>query len=100
MFFMNGARTEIINTDFVERFLLVEKEDACLVIASYARGDETPVTLGRYTTKAEARDALYELLDAISNDSYEMPENTGTYKPMSDRINRYHGKKTKGHGGS
>ena len=45
MFIMNGMGTEIINTDYVERFLLVQKEDAVLINANMP---SKPVVIGRY----------------------------------------------------
>lgn len=41
---MNGMGTEIINADYVERFLLVQKEDAVLINANMP---SKPVVIGR-----------------------------------------------------
>lgn len=101
MFFMSGDGKSLINTDYVERFGINDKEDAYLVVASY--GDERkPITLARYLTLNEAMGALVELLRAISNNTemYSMSANTGAYIPPQKKQNGYHGKKSKGYGGS
>lgn len=101
MYFMNGARTELVNSEYVERFRVVEKEDACIVIASYSREGQ-PVTLARYGTLNEAMDALADLHRAIcdSETYYSMPMSTGAYMPPYRPRNGYHGKKHARHGGS
>lgn len=101
MYIMNGSRTELINTDHVQRFAIVKKEDACLIIASYG-AEAQPVTLARYKTQDEAAVALCDLNMAISNDeaSYSMPASTGVYRPPERPRNGQNGCKHKGHGGS
>lgn len=75
MYILNSYGHEIINSDFVERFCLVEKPDAALIIASYS-ADRPPVTMGRYQKGKEAEDALCELFTAIAagQSSFYMPE--------------------------
>lgn len=101
MFIMNGNRTELINTVHVRRFAIAQKEDACLVIASYSQ-ETNPITLARYQTFDEAVTALDDMHMAISYDeqSYRMPESTGVYKPVGRPRNGQNGCKHKGHGGS
>jgi hypothetical protein len=64
MFISNGAGNELINTALVERFRIVEKPDACLIVASYGQ-DCDPVTAARYGTLKEAQEALRELFAEI-----------------------------------
>ena len=60
MYILNPGADMIINSEFVERFLIVNKPDASLVIASYS-DSRPPVTLGRYKADecAEVFGALY-----------------------------------------
>jgi len=101
MFFIDGNRMQIIASVAVDPFRLVEKDDAVLVIASYGM-DTTPITLGRYQTTEEARDSLYDLLDALVNDEagYEMKASSGKKLPLEAPLDRYHGIKQKRRGGS
>lgn len=65
---------QCVNADYPERFCLVEKPDATLVIASY-RDDRPVVTLGRYKTLGEARGVFSQLIAAFSGDCavFDMP---------------------------
>ncbi len=75
MFIVNGGETKIINSEFVERFEVFPKSDACLIAAIY--NDVRPfVTIGRYKDKAEAQGAVRDLLSALSTkqDVFYMPE--------------------------
>lgn len=101
MFFMNGNRNEIVNANACERFCISEKEDAALVIASYGR-DRAPLTLGRYRTPTEAKEALDCLLAAFEDGKtgYSMMESTGAQLPMEWQRDPYHGVKQKRRGGS
>lgn len=99
MWFMNGNRTEIVNTDYVERFVIVKKDDAVLICASYS---ETRVkTVARYRDEKEACSALSELLRAISEnaDFYFVDGSTGGVESQNSET-RYHGRKRKNWGGS
>lgn len=73
MYILNGAESQIINSDFVERFCIADKPDAALVLASYGRERE-PVTLERYKGHEEAVEALKDLLIALAGGqmSYEV----------------------------
>lgn len=66
----------IIDSSFVERFCLVEKPDAYMIVASYSA--EHMVTIGKYKDRAEADSALYMLYRALGTDEpfYEMPDST------------------------
>lgn len=46
MYIMNAMQNTVLNSNFVERFLVADKGDAALVIASYSQ-DRSPVTMGR-----------------------------------------------------
>lgn len=75
MFILNSYGKEILNADFVERFCVVEKQDAALIVASY-NADRPPVTIGRYADAKEARSVLQEMFIALSGGEmlYYMPE--------------------------
>ena len=75
MYILNGAKDQIVNLDFVERVCISRKEDAALLVLSYGV-ENPPVTLSRYKTVAEARDALNDLYLALAGgqDFYELPE--------------------------
>lgn len=73
MYILNPGADMIINSEFVERFLIVNKPDASLVIASYS-DSRPPVTLGRYKADecAEVFGALYAEL-VSGGDGFIMP---------------------------
>lgn len=78
MYILNGAGMEIVNTDFVERFCVVRKEDAALIVASY-HTDRPPVTLARYAGVGEAQAALQTLFYDLAGGgkaALEMPESS------------------------
>ena len=74
VYILNQSKTEIHNSEFVERFCIAEKPDAALIVASMGR-DKQPNTMGRYKNIQEAREVLFELFSAFRSDedSYEMP---------------------------
>lgn len=74
MYIMNGAGTEILNADFVERFCMVKKPDATLIVASY--GADRYVTVARYQDVKEAEQAIGGLFGALAAGQayYDMPE--------------------------
>lgn len=77
MYIMTNNETQIINSDFVERFVIVEKPDAALIIASYTSANEPPpVTIGRYKDRKEAQDASKDMFYALASkfDCYTMPD--------------------------
>ena len=69
MYILNGKQTEIVNSEFVERFCAVEKPDAGLIVASYG-ADRPPVTLARYKDMTEAVSNLGALLGALADGQY------------------------------
>ncbi|MCD7805423.1 MAG: hypothetical protein LUH03_09860 [Oscillospiraceae bacterium] len=64
MFIMNERDTEIVNSDYVERFTITDKGDAVLVSASFGY-NRPAATMGRYKGMKEARDALAGLMSAL-----------------------------------
>lgn len=78
MYILNGAEMEVVNTDFVERFCVVRKDDATLIVASYSSA-RSPVTLARYASVGEARAALRTLFYDLAGggkQAFEMPESS------------------------
>lgn len=77
MYILSNGGKEIINSGYVERFCMAEKEDAALIVASYG-SSRPPVTMGRYADKPEAMRALESLFWSLSRQeaSFEMPEST------------------------
>lgn len=77
MYVMTSNGAQIINSDFVERFVLAEKPDAALILASYTSANEPPpVTIGRYKDREEAQGVLSDLFSALASkfDCYTMPD--------------------------
>lgn len=75
MYIMNSEGTQIINSEFIERFLISEKPDAVLVVLSY--GNERPAkTLARYKDLREAKSAMGDLMAALAGGQayFTMPE--------------------------
>lgn len=74
MFILTSDQKCIVDSSFVERFCLVEKPDACMIVASYSA--ERMVTIGKYKDRAEASDALSNLFRALAydEDRFEMPD--------------------------
>lgn len=75
MYILNGNGTQIVSSEFVERFCVVEKEDAALIVLSYS-AERPPVTLARYKDVSEAKETLSDLFGAIAGGQacYTMPE--------------------------
>lgn len=74
MYIMNSECSQIINSDFVERFCIFDKVDNWIMVASYTDA-RPPVTLARYKSKNEAQDALGDLFAAMSGGqaNYTLP---------------------------
>lgn len=96
MYIMNAMQNTVLNSDFVERFLVADKGDAALVIASYSQ-DRSPVTMGRYKDKKEAQDALGNLFSALygGQAGFTMPDSVLYYEEIEKKDSR-----TKRKGGS
>lgn len=66
----------IVDSRFVERFCIVEKPDACLIVASYSA--DRVVTVGRYADRKEADAAfgcLFNDLGEFGDDrTFVMPD--------------------------
>lgn len=86
MYILTSDEKSIVDSGFIERFCIVEKPDACLVVASYSA--DRAVTIGRYADRNEADHAFSSLLNALA-------ENSDTYAfTMPDSV-LYHGEKSK-----
>lgn len=75
MYIMLAGGRQIVNSEFVERFCISEKNDAALIVASYS-DVRPPVTMARYANMDEARGVLCELMGALSGGQgyFTMPE--------------------------
>lgn len=96
MVIMSADGKQIINSDIPERFCMVEKPDAVLIVASY-RDDRPPVTMARYSDMDEARDAMGALMAALAGGQ------SCFYMPLSrlfDQERTIHDARTKRKGGS
>lgn len=60
MYIMNSEGTQIINSEFIERFLISEKPDAVLVVLSY--GNERPAKRWHGTKICARQKALWAIL--------------------------------------
>ena len=96
MYIMNAMQNTVLNSNFVERFLVADKGDAALVIASYSQ-DRRPVTMGRYKDKKEAQEALGSLFSALygGQTGFTMPDSVLYYEQIEKKDSR-----TKRKGGS
>lgn len=73
MYIVTSSAKDIVDSSFVERFCIVEKPDAVLVIASYSA--ERAVTIGKYANREEADDAFFSLLHHLPHDAvFYMPD--------------------------
>lgn len=74
MWIMNQSETEVYDSNFFDHFLIVDKSDAKLIVASKGR-ETTPYTLGRYADMSEARKVLWDLSSALTDGStaFAMP---------------------------
>lgn len=74
MYILTSDGKSIVDTSFVERFCMVEKPDAYLIIASY--NAERAVTIGKYAGKDEAFGVITNLFNELASESmsYTMPD--------------------------
>ena len=91
MYILTSDKKNIVDSGFVERFCLVEKPDACIIIASYSA--DRAVTVGRYRDRAEANHALFDLYLPLRCDNawFDMPDSElfhGEHKKQDARIKR------------
>lgn len=99
MFFLSELGWELVNSAYVERFVIVKKPDAALIVASYGE-ERPPVTLGRYADAGEAMTALYQLGKDINDGAQAIRMMESSYGCYPITTGTYHGKKAKSHGGS
>lgn len=94
MYILTSDGKNIIDSNFVERFCVVKKPDAVLIIASYSA--DRAVTIGKYADEKEALGAFRGLFASITS---------GTDYKMDDSV-MFHGERwargarTKRKGGS
>lgn len=86
MYILTSDGKSIVDSSFVERFCIVEKPDACLVVASYSA--DRAVTIGRYADRKEADSAFSSLLNSLVGNS-----NTYAFTMLDSVL--YHGEKWK-----
>lgn len=74
MYIFSSDKKSIIDSLFVQRFCVVEKPDAVLVIASYSA--DRAVTIGKYADAEEAHGVLTAMYVALSSgaENYSMPD--------------------------
>ena len=74
MYIRTQEARQIIDSTYVERFCLVVKPDAVLIIASYS--ENRAVTIGKYADKEEAGGAFNDLYYSLCNGdtSFDMPQ--------------------------
>ncbi len=76
MYILTSNGKSIVDSNFVERFCLVEKPDAWLVVASYS--ESRIVTIGRYANREEADSAFSSLFNDLAGSSgtyaFTMPD--------------------------
>lgn len=96
MYIMAAGGKQIVNSEFVERFCIAEKEDAALIVASYS-DVRPPVTMARYKDMEEARRAIGELMGALAGGQacFDMPDSILYYEEQIKKDAR-----TKRRGGS
>lgn len=68
MYILDERGNQIVVSEFVQRFVIVRKPDAALIVASYGRGVDEAITIGRYANEKEAKDALIDLFNNLSYD--------------------------------
>lgn len=64
MYIVSANQSQVVDSAFVERFVLVEKPDAVILAASY-NDTRLPVTLTKFCTMSEARNTLLDLANAL-----------------------------------
>lgn len=76
MYILTSDHKNIVDSGFIERFCIVEKPDACLIVASYSA--DRAVTIGRYSDRKETDAAFGSLLNNLAEDgdayAFTMPD--------------------------
>ena len=75
MLIFNSNGTKLVNSEKVSHYTLSENPDATVIMAGLCNPGCQPVSLERYGSYAEAKDALEELATALTNgsDLFYMP---------------------------
>lgn len=64
MYILASDQKSVIDSGYVQRFCLVEKPDATLIIASYSA--DRAITIGKYADAEEGHGVLAELYAALA----------------------------------
>lgn len=64
MYIVSANQSQVVDSTFVERFVLVDKSDAVILAASY-NDTRMPVTLTKFRTMSEAHNTLLDLANAL-----------------------------------
>lgn len=97
MFILDGNRTQLINSDYIERISICETGDAAVVRIKLANDI---VTAGRYADRKEAEAELIKLMESVEEGyTHKMSESTGCRTPEK-RQHTFNGRKPARRGGS
>lgn len=69
MLIFNSNGSKLVNSEAVSHYTLSENPDAVVIMAGLSTPNSTPVSLERYGSYAEAKDALAELATALTTGS-------------------------------
>ena len=77
MYILDHQKKAVVNSSFVERFLITAKEEAELVNAVMSI-DKPMAVIGRYISMQEAQQVLVDLFYALGSgvETYEMPDSS------------------------
>ncbi|MBQ9283861.1 MAG: hypothetical protein IJ773_03950 [Lachnospiraceae bacterium] len=67
MLIFNSNGTKLVNSEAVTHYTLSDNPDAVVIMAGMSNTGSPPVSLERYGTLAEAKEALAELAAALSS---------------------------------
>lgn len=94
MFILDPKGIYLFNTDLVERFAIVDKSDAVLIVASYSG---SPVTVARYGSTKEAREAMSEITRSLMDGK---PYHSMPLSALLNEEQKIYDKRVKRRGGS
>lgn len=74
MYILDANKKTIHNSEFIQRFTISMKEDACLICAALST-TEPLLTLGRYFSEEKAKEVLLSLYAALAGGAtyFDMP---------------------------
>lgn len=88
MWIVSADEKQALQSDDIQRLVIVQKSDAALIVASYSSGNDLPpVTMGRYRDTKEAKDALFELVNAAAGGQavFYMPDTVLFHEELKKR---------------